>query len=42
MSKPNIMLIIVDELRYPPIYESEELKKWKNENLFFEKWKYFS
>lgn len=26
VKKPNILFIMVDGLRYPPIYESEELK----------------
>ena len=37
MSKPNILIILVDELRYPVIYESEEIKNFtKNLSAFAE------
>lgn len=31
--KPNFLIIIVDEERYPPIYENEEIREWRKENL---------
>lgn len=34
--KPNFLVIVVDEERYPPSYESPELIKWKEENLKFQ------
>lgn len=34
--KPNILFFLVDELRYAPEYESEELKEWKKKNLLFQ------
>jgi arylsulfatase A-like enzyme len=34
MSKPpNILLFMVDELRYPTVYDGPELKAWMGENL---------
>jgi arylsulfatase A-like enzyme len=33
MDKPNILIILVDELRYPTVYENEELKEWQRKNL---------
>ena len=34
MSKaPNILLFMVDELRYPTVYDNAELKAWMAENL---------
>lgn len=36
----NILLVVVDEMRYPVSYETEELKKWRKDNLvFYEKLK---
>lgn len=35
-SKPNILFFIVDELRFPTTYETEELKEWKRKNLVFQ------
>ncbi|ARF08611.1 sulfatase [Catovirus CTV1] len=35
MTKPNFLILIVDELRYPTTYESKELKEWKEKNLKF-------
>jgi arylsulfatase A-like enzyme len=32
-NKPNFLLIVVDEERYPPVYESAELGAWRLENL---------
>ncbi len=34
--KHNILLFVVDEQRYPPIYETAELRKWKKKNLKFQ------
>lgn len=31
--KPNFLIIMVDEQRFPPQYENEEIKKWREENL---------
>jgi hypothetical protein len=31
--QPNILFILVDELRKPVVYESEDLQKWSRENL---------
>ena len=35
-SRPNVLIFMVDEQRYPPSYESEELREWKKNNLLFE------
>jgi arylsulfatase A-like enzyme len=34
--RPNILIITVDEMRYPPKYEDEKLRKWSVENLEFQ------
>ncbi len=26
---PNFLIIIVDEERFPPVYENEEIKAWR-------------
>ncbi len=31
--RPNFLIFIVDEERFPTAYENEELKKWRKENL---------
>ena len=31
--QPNILLILTDQLRYPPGYESAELARWREEHL---------
>jgi arylsulfatase A-like enzyme len=31
--KPNFLLILVDEERYPPVYENAEIKEWRRQNL---------
>lgn len=31
--RPNILLITTDEERYPPVYETEELRAWRAANL---------
>lgn len=33
MYKPNILLILVDEMRYPPVYETPAVKEWQRKNL---------
>ncbi|MCR8634285.1 sulfatase-like hydrolase/transferase [Paenibacillus radicis (ex Xue et al. 2023)] len=31
--KPNFLVILVDEERYPPVYENKEIQQWRRENL---------
>ncbi|OXM17265.1 sulfatase-like hydrolase/transferase [Paenibacillus herberti] len=31
--KPNFLVILVDEERYPPIYESQEIQAWRKQNF---------
>jgi arylsulfatase A-like enzyme len=31
--RPNVLLFLVDELRYPTVYDSAELRAWMHENL---------
>ena len=31
MSRPNVLVILTDQLRYPPSYESDELAAWRRE-----------
>lgn len=31
--KPNFLFILVDEMRYPPGYETDAIKKWRKNNL---------
>ena len=33
MSRPNVLVILTDQLRYPPAYESEELTRWRAEEM---------
>jgi arylsulfatase A-like enzyme len=33
MSRPNVLLILTDQLRYPPSYESEELARFRAETM---------
>jgi arylsulfatase A-like enzyme len=33
MSRPNVLLILTDQLRYPPAYESEELARFRAEAM---------
>lgn len=35
--KPNFLIFVVDEKRYPTAYETDELKLWREKNLLFEK-----
>ncbi|WP_347551469.1 sulfatase-like hydrolase/transferase [Pseudalkalibacillus hwajinpoensis] len=32
-NKPNFLILIVDQERYPSVYENKELKEWRRENL---------
>ena len=32
MTPPNVLLVLTDQLRYPPPYESEELAAWRREH----------
>lgn len=34
--KPNFLIILIDEERYPVTYETDELKEWKKQNLKFQ------
>lgn len=38
MEKPNILLLLVDEMRYPPPYESADIKLWREQNLVTQQW----
>ncbi|WP_211748428.1 sulfatase-like hydrolase/transferase [Paenibacillus sp. Marseille-Q4541] len=33
VGKPNFLVLLVDEERYPPVYESAEIKEWRKQNL---------
>ncbi|MGE5702307.1 MAG: sulfatase-like hydrolase/transferase [Clostridia bacterium] len=33
VKKPNILIILTDEERYPPVYETAELAAWRKSNL---------
>jgi arylsulfatase A-like enzyme len=33
IQKPNFLVILVDEQRYPPVYENRDLKEWRAHNL---------
>lgn len=35
--KPNFLFIIVDEQRYPPVYETPEIREWREHNLIAQK-----
>jgi len=32
-SKPNILILMVDEERFPPVYENEAVRSWREQNL---------
>lgn len=34
LTKPNFLIFMVDEERFPTVYENEELKEWRKENSF--------
>lgn len=31
--RPNFLILMVDEERFPPVYESQELREWRKKNL---------
>ncbi|MEW9699424.1 sulfatase-like hydrolase/transferase [Paenibacillus sp. SI8] len=31
--RPNFLVFLVDEERYPPLYENSEIQEWRNKNL---------
>ncbi|WMT43006.1 sulfatase-like hydrolase/transferase [Paenibacillus sp. D2_2] len=33
LNKPNILILLVDEERYPPPYENPEIQEWRRQNL---------
>ncbi|AYV80982.1 MAG: DUF229 domain-containing protein [Harvfovirus sp.] len=33
MTKPNILFIMTDEMRFPPVYETDEIKLWREKYL---------
>lgn len=33
LNQPNILVLLVDEERYPPLYENPEIREWKRQNL---------
>ncbi|RKP50158.1 DUF229 domain-containing protein [Cohnella endophytica] len=33
LDKPNFLVFLVDEERYPPVYENSEMKQWRKQNL---------
>ncbi|SDM78630.1 Arylsulfatase A [Paenibacillus sp. yr247] len=33
LQKPNFLVILVDEERYPPVYENHEIQEWRKNNL---------
>ena len=33
LAKPNFLIFMVDEERFPTVYENKELKEWRKENL---------
>ncbi|TYS58748.1 sulfatase-like hydrolase/transferase [Sutcliffiella horikoshii] len=33
IKKPNFLILMVDQQRYPSVYENEELRRWQRENL---------
>ncbi|ARD48868.1 sulfatase-like hydrolase/transferase [Sporosarcina sp. P33] len=36
-SRPNILFLMVDQDRFPPVYETKELQKWRRKNLVAQK-----
>lgn len=40
INRPNILIIMVDEQRFPPVYEDESIKKWRAENLMAQNFLY--
>lgn len=33
IQKPNFLVILVDEQRYPPVYENRDIREWRTHNL---------
>ncbi|OPA76240.1 arylsulfatase [Paenibacillus selenitireducens] len=33
LERPNFLVFLVDEERYPPVYENVEIKEWRKQNL---------
>ncbi|WP_160042943.1 sulfatase-like hydrolase/transferase [Paenibacillus sp. USDA918EY] len=33
LEKPNFLVLLVDEERYPPVYENNEIQAWRKQNL---------
>ncbi|MEK8129037.1 sulfatase-like hydrolase/transferase [Paenibacillus filicis] len=33
LEKPNFLVFVVDEERYPPVYEDEDIREWRQQNL---------
>ncbi|SDO53961.1 Arylsulfatase A [Paenibacillus sp. yr247] len=33
LERPNFLVFLVDEERYPPVYENTEIKEWRKKNL---------
>ena len=33
VKKPNILIILVDEQRFPPPYEDDSIREWRAKNL---------
>lgn len=33
LDKPNFLVLLVDEERYPPVYESPDIQQWRSQNL---------
>ena len=31
--RPNFLIFMVDEVRYPPVYENEEIRAWREKYL---------
>lgn len=36
--RPNILLLLVDEMRYPPLYEDKDTRVWREQNLVTQQW----
>ncbi|OXM82986.1 arylsulfatase [Paenibacillus rigui] len=36
--RPNILLVLVDEERYPPVYETSALRAWRQKHLLAHEW----
>jgi arylsulfatase A-like enzyme len=38
IDKPNFLILLVDEERYPPLYENAEIRQWREQNLITQQW----